>query len=271
MKIIIENNDVTDIPVLNIYPENKISMPVVIFLHGYGASKEQGVDFGYRLAKSGFFFICFDSIEHGDRQDKSSQEKYKNFKNIYPGSTGLDTYIHMHEIIVSTQKDINIIIDKLQNNQRVDINRVGLTGFSMGGFATFYNAAESDFIKAAVPIAGKPAFKKAWDNIILATASYDQWSDQIKSLSDETEKRTKFMEKIDPIRKIFNFAPKPMLIINGDQDTDQPYLYSLELYKELLPYYGSEPKKLKLSMPFVGHFLTEEIKEKACSWFKMFL
>lgn len=271
MKIIIENNYVANIPIINIYPENKKSMPVVIFLHGYGASKEQAVDFGYRLAKSGFFFISFDCREHGERKEKTSQYQNSKFEYIYPPATGLDTYVHMHEIIVSTSKDLNIIIDNLQNNPRIDLSRIGLTGFSMGGFATFYNAANCNQIKVAVPIAGKPAFKKAWDDIILATATYDQWSDQIKSKEEETNRINKFMQEIDPSREIINFAPRPLLIINADQDTDQPYLYSLELYKELLPYYQREAEKLKLSLPFEGHYLTTEIKEEACNWFKMYL
>lgn len=79
------------------------------------------------------------------------------------------------------------------------------------------------------------------------------------------------MKDIDPYKEIFNFAPRPLLIINGDQDTDQPYLYSLEIYKELLPYYKKAPEKLKLNMPFVGHYLTDKIKIEVCNWFKTYL
>lgn len=149
--------------------------------------------------------------------------------------------------------------------------KIGLTGFSMGGFATFFNLAYNDNIKVAAPIAGRPTFKKAWEDIILSTSTYNRWSDSINALQSETKKRTEFMKKIDPYNEIFNFAPKPLLIINGDQDTDQPYLYSLELYKELLPYYKKESEKLKLSMPFVDHRLTAGIINEVCAWFEKFI
>lgn len=56
------------------------------------------------------------------------------------------------------------------------------------------------------------------------------------------------MEEIDPFEKMVNFCPKPLMIINGDRDTGQPYLYSLELYKFLKPHYVANPGRLKLSM-----------------------
>ena len=268
MRIVTEESYISNIPVLSIFPEKGKSRPLVIYLHGYGASKEQGINFGYKMAKSGFFFISFDCLEHGERNDQFNKAK---FDSVYPPDTGIDTYIHMHEVIVQTQKDIDNIIDKLQENQKIDTNRIGLTGFSMGGYATFYNAAYNNHIKVAVPIAGKGVFKKAWEDIILSTSTYEQWSAQINNLKSETEKRTRFMKKNDPYNKIFTFTPNPLLIINGDQDTDQPYLYSLKLYKELLPYYSKDPDKLKLSMPFVDHRITNNIINEVSEWFKKYL
>lgn len=174
MKIKIEDSYIGNIPALSIFSEKRKSMPLIIYLHGYGASKEQAVDFGYRLAKSGFFFLSFDCMDHGERKDKFSQHQNNKFGSVYPADTGLDTYVHMHEVIVSTKKDINVVLDSLQNNQRIDLDRIGLTGFSMGGYATFYNIAYSEIIMAAAPIAGKPAFKKAWDDSILSTSTYKQ-------------------------------------------------------------------------------------------------
>lgn len=271
MKIITEETHINNIPVLSIYPEKGKSKPLIIYLHGYGSNKEQGINFGYKMAKSGFFFISFDCIDHGERKNNNFHYEKTKFESVYPSDSGLDTYIHMHEVIEQTQKDINIIIDNFQENSQINLEKVGLTGFSMGGFATFYNAAYNDSIKVAAPIAGKPLFKKAWKDIVLSTSTYDRWSDSINNLQVETEKRTEFMEKIDPYSEIFNFAPKPLLIINGDQDTDQPYLYSLELYKKLLPYYKKESEKLKLSMPFVDHRLTAGIINEVCAWFEKYL
>ncbi len=271
MKIIIEENIIANIPVLSISPKKEQLMPVVIFIHGYGGDREQALDFGYMFAKLGFFFISFDCLDHGIRSRKHAEQETRRFKALYPQDTGIDTYIHMHEVIERTKEDINTLINYFIDNKQIDKGRIGLTGFSMGGFATFYNAANSNKIKVAVPIAGKPAFKKAWEDLILSTSTYAQWSEQIKHLQNETVERTSYLEEIDPFENMIRFAPKPLLIINGDMDTDQPYLYSLELYKRLIPYYEKDPEKLKLSIPFVDHRLTYDIKKQVCDWFERYL
>jgi hypothetical protein len=141
----------------------------------------------------------------------------------------------------------------------------------MDGFAAFYIAANNPAIRVAVPIGGKPFFKKAWEDTILSTSTYDQWTEVLEGLTEETRTRTAFMEKIDPFEHMVKFCPKPLLIINGDRDTDQPYLYSLEMYKSLKPHYVTHPDRLKLSMPCIDHKLTLEIEEQAYEWFKTYL
>ena len=76
---------------------------------------------------------------------------------------------------------------------------------------------------------------------------------------------------IDPFEKLSIFFPKPLLIINGDQDVNSPYFYSLELYKKLLPLYSEQPDKLKLSMPFINHQFNYNMKLEACDWFEKHL
>jgi predicted acyl esterase len=201
----------------------------------------------------------------------TSEQQSRRFKSIYPPDTGIDSYIHMHEVIEQSGRDIEKLIEHFKAYTEIDSERIGLTGFSMGGFATFYIAANNPAIKVAVPIGGKPSFTKAWEDVILSTSTYDQWSADIERLTEETEKRTTFLEEIDPFDKMTNFCPKPLLIINGDMDTDQIYLYSLELYKNLKPHYEAYPDRLRLSMPFVDHKLTYEIEKQACNWFIKYL
>ena len=50
-KIIIEDSTIKDIPIISIYQEKIIRPPLVFFIHGYGADREQAMDFGYMLAK----------------------------------------------------------------------------------------------------------------------------------------------------------------------------------------------------------------------------
>lgn len=66
----------------------------------------------------------------------------------------------MHEIIEQAGIDIQYLIDYFKNKEQIDADRIGVSGFSMGGYASFYVAANNPAIKAAVPVAGKPALRR---------------------------------------------------------------------------------------------------------------
>lgn len=267
-KIIIETSEVNDIPILIIFQENLYSCPLVFFIHGYGADREQAIDFGYMLAKKGFYYVSMDCKGHGERKGKNERNK---FSQVFPPDTGLDTYVHMHEVIEQTAIDVQTLIEYYKGKERIDANKIGISGFSMGGYASFYISANTPDIKVAIPIAGKPSFTKAWLDTITTTATYEQWSKQINDAEKEVEKRTEYFQMIDPFDKLSGFFPKPLLIINGDQDIDSPYFYSLELYKKLVPLYSEQPDNLKLSMPFINHQFNYSMKLEACEWFEKHL
>ncbi|MCG7342555.1 prolyl oligopeptidase family serine peptidase [Sporosarcina sp. ACRSL] len=267
-KIIIEDSTIKDIPIISIYQANIRKSPLVFFLHGYGGKREQALDFGYMLAKKGFYYVSMDCKGHGERT--LTNESFK-FSAVFPPDTGLDTYVRMHEVIEQTATDIQSLIDYFKSKDEIDSNKIGISGFSMGGYASFYIAANNPNIKVAVPIAGKPAFTKAWQDSIASTVTYDKWSPQLQEAVEEIERRTDYFQKIDPFDKMSNFSPKPLLIINGDQDTDSLYIYSLELYNKLLPLYTDNPDKLKLSMPFVNHQFNYSVKLETCNWFEKHL
>lgn len=71
----------------------------------------------------------------------------------------------MHEVIEQTGEDVQRLIEHFSMKKEIDADRIGLTGFSAGGYATFYIAANNTKIKAAVPVGGKPSFYKAWQDI----------------------------------------------------------------------------------------------------------
>ncbi|MUK87847.1 prolyl oligopeptidase family serine peptidase [Ornithinibacillus sp. L9] len=267
-KIIIEDSLVNDIPILSIYQSELNKYPLIFYLHGYGGDREQAIDFGYMLAKKGFYYVSMDCKEHGKRETRNENNK---FSEVFPPNTGLDTYVHMHEIIEQSAIDIQSLIEYYKSRNEIDSSKIGITGFSMGGYASFYIAANNPNIKVAVPIAGKPAFTKAWKDSILSTGTYKQWSEQIQNAEKEIAKRTEYFQRIDPYEKMSNFSPKPLLIINGDQDTDSLFIYSLELYKKLLPLYAEHPENLQLWMPFADHQFAYRMKLKVCNWFEKHL
>lgn len=252
-----------------VYPADAANLPAVIYIHGFGGNRESGLEMGYRLANAGIFFLSFDCWHHGERTHDN--ERNLLFPDVYPPETGMDTYFKMHEIIRQTEEDLNFLAGHLRRDPRVDSERLGVAGFSMGGFATFLAAARCPWLQVAAAIGGKPAFQRAWDDLIMACETYPQWREAMVSLQKASEERSSYLASFDPFEELVGFANKPLMIINGDQDTDQLYLYSLELYRKLRPFYANDPEKLWLHMPPIGHCVTPEVMHEVTRWFKRHL
>jgi dienelactone hydrolase len=272
-KIIVETTKVEDIPLLMIKEEDKENCPLVFFSHGFTSDKKQGLLFGYELAKKGFCFVALDSKMHGDRFDPLFEKMLSgNADYLYPFESGLDTFLLMQEIILQTGKDIDLLIEHFKGDPSVKKDAIGLTGYSMGGYAAFYIAARNPDIQAAVPIAGVPAFEARWNDAVLEASTYPEWSEKIESVSSEIESQTAFMQENDPFESLLDFHPKPLLMISGDLDTDCPKKYSVDLYRKLKPVYQDIPERLQLRIhDGVGHQLTPGMIQDACDWFERYL
>lgn len=268
-RIITEQYNIQDIPLFTVYPEGLEDMPVVIYLHGYFGTRKQGLELGHRLAEQGIYFISFDAMDHGERQSIRAMD---GARQVYPPDTGLDTWLHMIEVVQQSCKDINLIVENLQNDPRADTKRLGVTGMSMGGYATYSILAQDDRVKAAVPMIGLPAFLKRFEDVWLEASTYSKWSDELCKSHEETLKIMRNIADIDPEKRIKNFYPKPLLILAGDLDLDQPKKYTIDLYKELKSVYAQKSDHLKLSVhDGVGHYVSESMMEEACQWFIKYL
>ncbi|MGC9523025.1 MAG: alpha/beta hydrolase family protein [Anaerolineae bacterium] len=191
---------------------------------------------------------------------------------VYPRESGLDVYILLHKIVVRTAQDVETLIAHFAEREEVDGKRIGVTGFSMGGFASFYLAANVPDIKAAVPIAGVPAFADRWCDVVLEASAYGQWSEAMTAAQTETVVRTAYIESIDPFEKLSSFHPKPLMMIQGDKDTDAPKIYAVDLYRALKPRYADHPERLRLNIhDGAGHELTQAMIDDACAWFQQYL
>lgn len=264
-RIITEQYNIHNISVFTVYPEGLLAMPVVIYLHGYFGSRKQGLELGHRLAEQGIYFISFDAMDHGERQ---SIRVMDDARQVYPPDTGLDMWLHMIQVIQQSCKDTSLIIDYFENDPKADISRLGITGMSMGGYATYSILTQDDRVKAAVPMIGLPSFHKRFEDVWLESSTYSKWSDELCKSNEKTLEIMKNIADIDPEKRIKNFYPKPLLILVGDLDLDQPKKYSIDLYKELKSVYVQKADHLKLSVhDGVGHYVSESMMEEACQWF----
>ncbi len=271
--ITIETFAVQEIPVLRMAEAGAEGQPVVVFIHGFTGDKSSALMLGYELAQAGFTTISFDAPMHGDRYHPHLGAMVRGEGSyVYPVGTGLDVFFMLHEIIVQAAEDLETLIAYLDEEGRTDTGRLGVTGFSMGGFTTFYAAATNPRVQAAVPMAGIPGFAQRWRDAVLESSSYEKWADAIAAAEPETRERTAYMARIDPFDRMALFYPKPLMMICGDKDLDAPKHYAVDLYRALKPRYADHPERLRLNVhDDAGHEFTHAMRQDVRAWFTRYL
>ena len=273
MKIHLESPTIHNIPTLIVKPEKTVKCPVIFFIPGYRGKKEHGLSLGYQLAQMGFFFISLDPLFHGERYDpildNASDPAYGG---VYPSEMGMDTGLVMYNVIRQCLDDTRMLIDHFMEDRQADVQHCGVTGLSTGGYASYLIFAELQEIKAAVPMIGLPHFSRRWKDLLDESAySNPEWADALRKIQPVVAEHTRFIEEIDPYEKLKDAAPKALLMMSCDFDTDQPKLYNIYAYQELLPSYQDAPNNLRLRIYPAGHEVTPQMEEEAVAWFSRHL
>jgi len=156
--------------------ETKPPYPCVLLLHGWSGSKEDwwedgnyisGGDARKVLLKKGYAVFALDAQGHGDRIAENDYHVV-NLHNE-PGAPTRKNYFTLREITTQTIIDYRRGIDYLAARGDIDMQRIGMLGYSMGGFQTFALTASEPRIKLA---AGCVAPVSWSDDVVLAPANY---------------------------------------------------------------------------------------------------
>ena len=143
-------------------------------------------------------------------------------------------------------KDVMAGVDYLIAQGIADPQRLGIGGWSYGGYMSEWAITQTDRFKAAVSGAGLSNLASEFGTE--SGSSYDQWFYGVPY-----ENLDGFM-KSSPIKYLKN-AKTPTLILQGEADRTDPVGQSQELYRGL-KYYGVEAELVLY--PREGHGLTEE-------------
>jgi dienelactone hydrolase len=210
-------------------------LPVVIVLHGTGGNKAQELPFLRRLASAGFVGVAIDGRYHGQRaigvatippMNAYETEIFRAFE----GRT------QEHPLYYDTVWDIMRLIDYLQTREDCDTNHIGAYGISKGGVETYLVAAADPRVAAAVPAIGVQTFQWGLD--------HDAWYGRVGTFQKAFDAAAKargvakpdstftksFYDKVIPgIDGEFDgpsflplIAPRPLLVINSDNDPHTP-------------------------------------------------
>ena len=264
----IESTWINQISCLIISGESFRPAPLVFFVHGFASDKRQGIPMGYELARKGFICVSIDTILRGERVGQDFDPAVgPDFQSVYPEETYLDGFLTMLKMIRQTEIDIQSLIDHFKVDPRVDPERIGHVGYSMGGWSVFYSSTVNTHIKAAVSIAGTPCFIKRWRDVLLECSINPEWVPDLEKMEGETSLRTAFIEEMDPYPTLIEKFPTPLLMICGDIDTDAPKKYSIDLYRQIKEKHSPKTDHLKLSVyDGIGHQLDLAMAEETADW-----
>lgn len=214
-------------------------IPVIILLHGAGDSKSVDyIEYGNNfLLNNHYAVLRIDISKHGDR-----------FEDEYDLTFTGDSRYWSREIITQTVFDLSRTVDFIETRPELDAKKIGFMGISLGGITgTIFTGVEK---RVKVPV------------IVLAGGQFNLMYGK-KALTAEAKD---FTSIIEPLNFVEQIAPRPLLMINAEEDEIVLPVMSKLLYKK-----AKKPKKI-IWFPGKHHTIPiEKVYQEATNWFNKYL
>jgi dipeptidyl aminopeptidase/acylaminoacyl peptidase len=228
------------------------SLPLVVYVHG-GPSYQWGNWF------------------HGTWHDWAHNLAARGFAVLLPnprGSTGKGgafTGANQADLGGRDFEDIMAGVDFLIDNGVADSSRLGIGGWSYGGFIVAWAIGKTDRFKAAVAGAAVTNWVSKVGTTDIRQQNESNFSGQLHQSPDEIWERS-------PIRYLGNMKT-PTLIVHGEADPRVPVSQSMELYLGLKAV-GVDTEFV--SYPRQKHAFHErafqlDLLQRTCDWFERYL
>jgi dienelactone hydrolase len=274
MNLTLDTPTIAGIPALIVAPHGTAHSPVVFYVPGYTSTRESGIRFGVEIARAGFLFVAFDPVHHGARADGAIEAAGDPAHAVYPPETGLGTGVLFFQTIGQCLEDIRTLRAHLTADPRANVEICGVTGPSMGGYASYLAFARLPQMRAAVPMMGIPTFARRWRDLLdECTLSNPEWAAALAHIPGPIADHTASIESIDPAPALAAAAPRALFAMANDFDTDQPKLYTIETVRALLPAWraAGAPDAIRLGIYPAAHTVTPAMEQDAVAWFRRFL
>jgi len=221
-------------------------VPCVLFLHGYGGSKEDLKSLIPALVLNGCAGFALDAEYHGERKREG-----RDIFSPYPYTS--------RDAMMQTVLDYRRGIDYLETVAEIDKNRVGLVGASMGGVIGGVLLGVEQRIKAGVLAVAGGDFPYILRNSQLGVFK------NLRTSELDLDSLAVALASVDPINFIDLASPRPVLMLCGKKDDIVPPQAGQFLYDV-----AKEPKKLIWYDS--GHNLPiAEVVKEVTLWFKEYL
>jgi len=228
------------------------NLPLVVYVHG-GPSYQWGNWF------------------HGTWHDWAHNLAARGFAVLLPnprGSTGKGgafTAANQADLGGKDFEDIMAGVDYLINEGMADGNRLGIGGWSYGGFIVAWAIGKTDRFKAAVAGAAVTNWVSKVGTTDIRQQNESNFSGQLHQTPDELWERS-------PVRYLGNMKT-PTLIVHGEADPRVPVSQGMELYLGLKAV-GVDTEFV--SYPRQKHAFHErafqlDLLQRTCDWFERYL
>ena len=214
-------------------------LPVIILLHGAGDEKTVDyIEFGNDFLRDGNYAVLrIDISKHGDRVE----EKYDlDF-------TG-ETKYWSREIITQTVFDLRRAVDFIETRDELNPEKIGFFGISLGGITgTIFCGVEKRVKVPVIVLAGSQL------KIMFGT----------KAFSADTRD---YLSIIEPNNFVKQISPRPLLMINAEDDEIVLPIMSKSLYRN-----AKKPKKI-IWFPAKHHTIPlDKTYQEGLNWFNEYL
>ena len=281
-KLALNITDDNRIAALMLTPKTPGPHPAIVLLHDHGSKFDIGKEklirpwgdaeqlasaqawadkffsgrfIGDELAKRGYTVIAIDSPGWGDRGPmvyEQQQALASNYFNLGRSLAGEVAYEDMRTV------------DFMASLKGVDPLRIGVLGFSMGGFRAWQLAALSDKVAATAVISWFGTYEGLMtpgNNVLRGQSAFYMLHPGMPAKMD-----------IPDIASIA--APKPMLIYSGGKDKLFPAEAVNDAFAKLHTVWGSQNAQDKLetkTWPELGHVFYKEQQDEVFPWLARWL
>jgi len=247
------------VPALLILPKVKGKVPCIVFLHGYGGSKEDILPLTDLAASEEYALIAIDAEYHGERKEEG--------KALY--STNIEDSV---KSIIQTVIDLRRAVDYIETRPEIDADRIGYVGGSMGGIlGAIFIGVEPRIKAAALLVAGgnmSLMIRESQHSAIPPIREY------LKLNNISYEELQRMLDPVDPINFIGKFSPRPVVFHLGKYDRIVPAEAGEQLYR-----HAGEPKTvywydsghdlpLELVVARVLDFMDRELKNRRLMFYE---
>ena len=254
--------------ILLIPKQRRGPVPAVIALHGHGSSKESVCTdpknsqfIGPSLAKRGYVVAAIDGYFASGRVGKGPAGRLDRGANAQEMSL-FKLYLWTGRSLWGMMlRDEQCLLDYLQTRPEVDSQRIAATGMSMGCTRAWWLAAIDDRVRAVVGVACFTRYTELIAHGNLRKHGIYYFVPGV-------------LRHFDTEAIYALVAPRPMLMLSGDQDGGAPTDGILVLEKKLSAVYGLYGQSDKFRSVIyrrAGHEYLPEMKAEMLAWFEKHL